>query len=129
VFLLGLSGVDIGNSYFLQRLIGLSRASEIIYTARFVDAQEAERIGLVSRVVPDEKLMDEATALARVLINKSPLGLRLTKSSINANINAPNLESALAIENRAQVICMSTTDPREGIAAFFEKRDPKYPRR
>nr|MDO8081020.1 enoyl-CoA hydratase-related protein [Candidatus Freyarchaeota archaeon] len=129
VFLLGLSGVDVGNSYFLPRLIGLSRAAEIIYTARFVDAQEAERIGLVSRVVPDEKLMDEAIALARVLISKSPLGLRLTKSSINANINAPNLEAALAIENRAQVICMCTTDPREGITAFFEKRDPKYPRR
>ncbi|MGQ9722164.1 MAG: enoyl-CoA hydratase/isomerase family protein [Candidatus Jordarchaeum sp.] len=129
VFLLGLSGVDIGNSYFLPRLIGLSRAAEIIYTARFVDAQEAERIGLVSRVVPDEKLMDEAIALAKVLVAKSPLGLRLTKSSINVNINAPNLESALAIENRTQALCMNTTDPREGITAFFEKRDPKYPRR
>ncbi len=129
VFLLGLSGVDIGNSFFLPRLIGLSRAAEIIYTARFVDAQEAERIGLVSRVVPDEKLMDEATALAKVLISKSPLGLRMTKSSLNININAPNLESALALENRTQAICMNTTDPHEGIAAFFEKREPKYPRR
>ncbi|MFB0562544.1 MAG: enoyl-CoA hydratase/isomerase family protein [Candidatus Lokiarchaeia archaeon] len=129
VFLLGLSGVDIGNSFFLPRLIGLSRAAEIIYTARFVEAQEAERIGLVSRVVPDEKLMDEAIALAKDLITKSPLGLRLTKSSINVNILAPNLESALAIENRSQAICMGTKDPQEGITAFFEKRDPKYPRR
>lgn len=129
VFLLGLSGVDIGNSFFLPRLIGLSRAAEIIYTARFVEAQEADRIGLVSRVVPDEKLMDEAIALAKDLINKSPLGLRLTKSSLNVNINAPNLESALAIENRAQSICMGTQDPKEGITAFFEKREPKYPRR
>jgi enoyl-CoA hydratase/carnithine racemase len=129
VFLLGLSAVDIGNSFFLPRLIGLSRAAELIYTARFVEAQEAERIGLVSRVVPDEKLMDEAKALAKVLITKSPIGLRLTKSSLNVNINAPNLESALAIENRAQSICMGTTDPKEGITAFFEKRDPQYPRR
>ncbi len=129
VFLLGLSGVDIGNSYFLPRLVGWSRAAEIIYTARFVDAQEAERIGLVSRVVPDDKLMDEAIAMAKILVAKSPLGLRLTKSSININFNAPNLETALAMENRAQVICMGTTDPKEGIAAFFEKREPRYPRR
>nr|MDO8134463.1 enoyl-CoA hydratase-related protein [Candidatus Njordarchaeum guaymaensis] len=129
VFLLGLSAVDIGNSYFLPRLIGLSRAAEIIYTARFVDAQEAERIGFVSRVVPDEKLMDEALTLAKILLSKSPLGLRLTKSSINANISAPSLEAALEIENRAQVLCMATKDMNEGIASFMEKREPKYPRR
>jgi enoyl-CoA hydratase len=129
VFLLGLSAVDVGNSYFLPRLVGLSRATEILYTARFVDAQEAERIGLVSRVVPDDKLMDEALALARVLNSKSPLGMRLTKSSINANINAVNLEAALEMENRAQVICMGTSDMSEGVAAFFEKREPKYSRR
>ncbi|MHA1362030.1 MAG: enoyl-CoA hydratase/isomerase family protein [Candidatus Freyarchaeota archaeon] len=129
VFLLGLSGVDIGNSYFLPRLIGFSRAAEILYTARFVDAEEAERIGLVSRVVPDEKLMDEALALARVLISKSPLGLRLTKSSLNINLNAPSLEAALSLENRTLVVCMRTDDPQEGIRAFFEKREPKYPKR
>jgi enoyl-CoA hydratase len=129
VFLLGLSAVDIGNSYFLPRLIGLSRAAEIIYTARFVDAQEAERIGFVSRVVPDERLMEEALALAKILLGKSPLGLRLTKSSINANISAPSLEAALEIENRAQVLCMASKDMNEGIAAFMEKREPKYPKR
>nr|MDO8098585.1 enoyl-CoA hydratase-related protein [Candidatus Njordarchaeota archaeon] len=129
VFLLGLSAVDIGNSYFLPRLIGLSRAAEIIYTARFVDAQEAEKIGFVSRVVPDDKLMDESLGLARILLSKSPLGLRLTKSSMNANIGAPGLDAALEIENRAQVICMASKDMNEGIAAFMEKREPKYPRR
>jgi enoyl-CoA hydratase len=129
VVLLGLSAVDIGNSYFLPRLIGLSRAAEILYSARFVDAQEAERIGFVSKIVPDDKLMDEALALAKTLTRNSPLGLRLTKSSINANLSAANLETALEIENRAQVLSMTSVDMNEGIAAFMEKREPKYPRR
>jgi enoyl-CoA hydratase len=129
VFLLGLAAVDIGNSYFLPRIIGLSRAAEIIYTARFVDAQEAEKIGFVSKVVPDEKLIEEALSLAKTLLGRSPLGLRLTKSSINANIGASSLEAALEMENRAQVLCMTSKDMNEGIAAFMEKREPKYPKR
>ncbi len=126
---IGMSGTDVGSSYFLPRLIGLSRAAEILYTGRFVDAQEAERIGFVSRVVPDDKLMEAALELAREMLKKTPLGLRLTKEAINMNIDAPSLEAALYLENRNQVVCMSTKDIFEALTAFMEKRSPKYGKR
>jgi enoyl-CoA hydratase len=124
-----MSGTDVGSSYFLPRLIGLSRAAEILYTGRFVDAQEAERIGFVSKVVPDDKLMEAALELAREMLKKTPLGLRLTKEAINMNIDAPSLEAALYLENRNQVVCMSTKDVFEALMAFMEKRSPKYGKR
>ncbi|MEM2958845.1 MAG: enoyl-CoA hydratase-related protein [Candidatus Jordarchaeaceae archaeon] len=126
---IGMSGTDVGSSYFLPRLIGLSRAAEILYTGRFVDAREAERIGFVSKVVPDDKLMEAALELAREMLKKTPLGLRLTKEAINMNIDAPSLEAALYLENRNQVVCMSTKDVFEALMAFMEKRSPKYGKR
>ena len=126
---IGLTGTDMDTSYFLPRLKGLSRASEILYTGRFVNAQEAERIGFVSRVVPDDKLLESAMDLARELPKKSPLGLRLTKETINQNIDAPNLEAAILLENRNQTICMSTRDFSEGVTAFSERRNPIYGKR
>jgi len=126
---IGLTGTDMDTSYFLPRLKGLSRASEILYTGRFVNAQEAERIGFVSRVVPDDKLLESAMDLARELLKKSPLGLRLTKETINQNIDAPNLEAAILLENRNQTICMSTRDFSAGVTAFSERRNPIYGKR
>jgi len=126
---IGMSGTDVGSSYFLPRLIGLSRAAEILYTGRFVDAEEAERIGFVSRVVPDDKLLETALELAGEMLKKSPLGLRLTKEAINQNIDAPSLEAALLLENRNQVVCMNTKDIFEAFTAFFEKRTPRYGKR
>ncbi len=124
---IGVSGCDLGSSYFLPRLIGLSRASEILYTGRFFDANEADRIGFVSQVVPPTKLMEKAIELAEeMLLTKSPLGLRLTKEGINMNMDAPSLESAIFLENRNQVITASTKDSPEGVISFFEKRKPKY---
>ncbi|MGQ9722162.1 MAG: enoyl-CoA hydratase/isomerase family protein [Candidatus Jordarchaeum sp.] len=126
---IGMSGTDVGSSYFLPRLIGLSRAAEILYTGRFVDAQEAERIGFVSRVVPDDKLMEAALELAREMLKKTPLGLRLTKEAINMNIDAPSIEAAIYLENRNQAVCMGTKDIFEALMAFMEKRSPKYGKR
>ncbi|MHA1650852.1 MAG: enoyl-CoA hydratase/isomerase family protein [Candidatus Helarchaeota archaeon] len=124
---IGVSGCDLGSSYFLPRLIGLSRAAEILYTGRFFDAEEADRIGFVSRVVHPTKLIETAINLAEeMLLTKSPLGLRLTKEGINKNIDAPSLEAAIFLENRNQVISASTKDASEGVLAFFEKRKPKY---
>ena len=123
---LGLSGCDFGSSYFLPRLIGLSRAAEILYTGRFFDATEAEKIGFVSKVVAPEELMKAAQELAEELLTKSPLGLRATKEVINLSIDAPSLEAAVLIENRNQVITGNTKDVMEGISSFFEKRKPKY---
>lgn len=126
---IGMSGTDLGSSYFLPRLIGLSRAAEIMYTGRFVESQEAERIGFVSKVVPDDKLLEAALDLAREMLKKSPLGLRLTKEGINQTIDAPSLEAAIYLENRTQAVCMNTSDTIEGVMSFLEKRSPKYGKR
>ena len=123
----GFSGSDLGSSYYLPRLIGMSRAAEILYTGRFVDAFEAEKIGLVLNVVEEENLLDMAIELAENLLHKSPLGLRMTKQAINSSLDSPSLESILQLENRAQMLCSASDDIMEGVQSFFEKRDPKYP--
>lgn len=123
---IGLSGCDMGSSYFLPRIIGFSRAAEYLYTGRVIDAATADRIGLVSRVVPEEKLMDAAVELAEEMLLTSPFGLRMTKEAYNLNVDAPSLESALNIENRNQSLLSFTEDHREGGLAMFQKRKPVY---
>ena len=119
---LGLSGGELGTTYFLPRLVGSSRAAEILYTGRPVDAEEAERIGLISRVVEDEALLDTAFETARVMLSKSVMGLRLTKEAYTMNLNAPNLETAVELENRNQSICAFTPDFKAAIDAFMGKK-------
>lgn len=123
----GLSAGDVGSTYFLPRLLGLSRAAEILYTGREVSAEEAERIGYVSRVVPEGKALDEALTLARTMLTKSPFGLRMTKEVLNQNIDAPSLESAIYLENRTQSLAVLTGDFRIAMEAFREKRPPEFP--
>lgn len=124
---IGFSGSDLASSYHLPRFIGMSRAAEILYTGRFIDADEADKIGLVSRVVEEEKLLDSALSIAEELLKKSPLGLRMTKQAINLSLNSPSLDTIIELENRAQMLCSTSDDLTEGAQAFFEKRDPKYP--
>jgi enoyl-CoA hydratase/carnithine racemase len=123
----GFSGSDLGSSYHLPRLIGMSRAAEILYTGRFVDAYEAEKIGLVLNVVEESKLLDTGIELAESLLHKSPLGLRMTKQALNLSLDSPSLDTILQLENRAQMLCSASDDIMEGIQSFFEKREPKYP--
>ncbi len=123
---IGVSGADCGSTYWLPRVIGFSDAAEIIYTGKDVDAKEAERIRLVSRVVPDSNILEEALIIARNMINKSVLGLRLTKQALNINIDAPSLESAIELENQTQNVASQSIDAREASMAFFEKREPKF---
>lgn len=123
---IGLSGSDVGTSYFLPRLIGLSRASEILTTGRFVDSIEAERIGFISKIVQNGELFQKGLELAEELLHKSPLGLRLTKQAINLSMDAPSLELMTQLENRNQDLTSTSKDVKEGISSFFEKRDPKY---
>jgi enoyl-CoA hydratase len=104
---INLSGGELGSSYFLPRLIGTVKASEILMTGRTVEAEEADRIGLISRLVGDQELMEVSLETARVLLNKSPIGLRMTKEAITQNLNAPSLEAAVDLENRNQSICFS----------------------
>ena len=125
---IGLSGSDCGTSYFLPRLIGLSRATEILYTGRFVDAEEALRIGLVLKVVEgdESKLLEAAIEIAENLLTKSPIGLRMTKEAINLSQDSPSLETIIQLENRAQSLCSSSSDMMTAVMAFFKKEPPKY---
>ncbi len=123
---IGLSGCDMGSSYFLPRLIGFSRGAEYLYTGRVIDADAAVRLGLVSRVVADEELENAAIALAEEMLQNSPFGLRMTKEAYNLNVDAPSLESAINIENRNQSLLACTQDHREGGSAMFEKRKAVY---
>jgi len=101
---LDLSGCDIGVSYTLPKLIGTTRAAEMIFTARHVGADEAERIGLVSEVVDDERLLTRAREIADILLSYSPFGLEMTKQVFRANLDAANVEAAIALENRTQIL-------------------------
>ena len=123
---IGLSACDIGVSYFLPRLVGVSVASELMMTGRFINAARAERVGLVSEVVPDEKLEAAAQPYIDDMLTTSPLGLRLTKECLNMSVDAGSLEAAIAMEDRNQILCAQTKDFREGISAFLGKRAPEY---
>jgi enoyl-CoA hydratase/carnithine racemase len=123
---IGLSACDVGVSYLLPRLVGSSLASELMLTGRFIHAERARDLGLVSTVVPDEDLEAAARSLAGEMLATTPLGLRLTKECLQASIDAGSLEQAIAIEDRNQVLCVQTADFREGISAFLEKRTPRY---
>lgn len=123
---IGLTGCDMGSSYFLPRLVGLSMASELLLTGRFVEADEALRIGLVSRVVPDDRLEAAAAPLVEAMLANAPLGLRLTKEGLGFAVDAPSLDAAMALEDRQQVLAAQTLDHREALAAFLERRPPRW---
>lgn len=122
---IGLTGCDIGISYFLPRAVGASNAAEMMMGGRFVDAERALRIGLVSAVVPTAELDAAGSTLAEEMIAMSPLGLRLTKEGLNMAQDAGSLEAVIALEDRGQVMCLGPFI-EEGAAAFMEKRAPNY---
>lgn len=123
---IGLSACDMGTSYFLPRLVGTSVAAELMLTGRFIHAERALATGLVSEVVAQDKLGDAVKPYLKEMLTTSPMGLRLTKEGLNMAIDANSLESAMAIENRNQILCSQTQDAKEGMTAFLEKRDPVY---
>jgi enoyl-CoA hydratase len=123
---LGLSACDMGVSYFLPRLVGVSVASELMLTGRFIHADRALATGLVSEVVPKDKLEEAARGYVADMLRTSPLGLKLTKDCLNHAVDAGSLEAAIAIEDRNQILCVQSPNFVEGVAAFLEKRDPKY---
>ena len=123
---IGLSACDIGVSYFLPRLVGVSVASELLLTGRFIDADRALRVGLVSEVVVDDKMEEAARPYIDEMLTTSPLGLRMTKECLNMSVDAGSLEAAIAMEDRNQILCAQTGDFSEGVRAFLEKRRPAY---
>ncbi|MGO8872271.1 MAG: enoyl-CoA hydratase-related protein [Acidimicrobiales bacterium] len=122
----GLSGTELGVSWLLPRAVGTSHSSEILLTGRRVDADEALRIGLVSRVVPDEDLLDVATEMATGMCAFSPFGLALTKDTLWSSLEVGSLRAAVDLENRTQLLAGHTGNLQEATAAFKEKRPPVY---
>lgn len=114
-----------GGTQRLLRLVGKAKAMEMILTGDVIDAQEAYRIGLVNKVVPQGELMAQAKDLARKLASKPPLALRAAKDTINSGSNL-SLAEGLEYENKMFAICCGTEDKKEGITAFLEKRKPTF---
>ena len=123
----GLSGADMGALYLLPRIVGLGKATELVYFGDTIDAQEAHRIGLANRVVPGESLMDEAYKWANRLKDGPLYALGVTKELLEYEANI-DLETALEIEAMAQARCMETPDFIEGYNAFIEKRPLQFNR-
>ncbi len=123
---IGLSGCEMGASYHLPRLVGSSVAAELLYTGRFIDAERALRVGLVSEVVPMDGLEAAGQALADDMLATAPLGLRLTKECFWAAVDGNDLPSVVALEDRNQVLTVANGDLAEGMQAFLEKRRPNY---
>jgi len=122
----GFSACDMGCSYFLPRLIGASLAAQYMLTGRFIHAEQALQHGLVAEVVADEQLEAAAQPWIDDMLRTTPIGLRMTKDGLTHNIDAPGLESAMAMEDRQQTLAALTEDCREAQRAFFEKREPVY---
>lgn len=116
---------DSGATWFLPRLVGQAKAAELALVADPVDAAEALRIGLVSRVVPGDQLMTEARTLADRLAEGAPLALSLTKGALDRSLTI-GLDEALAGEAKLQGIAGASADHAEGLAAFREKRPPRF---
>lgn len=123
---IGLGGCDMGSSYFLPRLVGSSLASELILTGKFIDAQRALALGLVSQVVEPGRMEAAIKEDLQLMLTNSPIGLRLSKEALNVNIDIGSLEAAIALEDRNQILCSLTADAKEGMAAFAERRTPEY---
>jgi enoyl-CoA hydratase len=114
-----------GGTQRLPRLIGLARAKDWILTGDIYDAQEAWRVGLVSKVVPQGQLMDTSREVAKKILARAPLAVRLAKMSLNQASRAP-LDAGLTIETLVQAILFESKDKYEGMTAFLEKRKPAF---
>jgi enoyl-CoA hydratase len=114
-----------GGSQRLPRLVGMGWAAEMVFTGESIDAATAERIGLVNRVVPADRLLEETRALARKILDKSPAAIALAKACLRASMEMP-LSAGLDFETAAFGVVGSTHDKEEGMRAFIEKRKPTW---
>ena len=115
----------IGGTQRLTRFVGKSKSMDMNLTGRFMDAEEAERSGLVSRVVPTAKLMPEVMAIARKIAEKSQVAVKAAKECVNRSYET-TLREGLQFERRLFHALFSTEDKKEGMAAFLEKREPQF---
>ena len=114
----GLTGTDIGVTYLLPRLIGASRAFDLIVTGRTVDADTAEHLGIVSQVFDDDGFLDTALGMAEGIAAYTVIGLRMTKEVMWANLDTPNMAACIALENRNQTIAGSSAEVQEYMRAY-----------
>ncbi|MFC5747205.1 enoyl-CoA hydratase/isomerase family protein [Actinomadura rugatobispora] len=122
----GLSACDIGASWLLPRIVGFSRASEILLTGRDIDAREALEIGLASSVHEPQDLLAAAIEKAELIVSNSPMGVWMTKEVLWSNLEIPSLRAGIDLENRTQILCSLTKDHREAVSSFLEKRPAEY---
>ena len=124
---IGVSNCDMGTSWLLPRLIGASRAHELMLTGRRVDADEALNIGLVADVVPDEELARRALEAAEQIATLATWGVRLTKQGMWTALELPSELAAIEYEDRQQIMSTFGVAPPEAVSAFLEKRPAKFP--
>lgn len=117
--------LDCGATFLMPRLVGTAKSFELMYTGDVIDAKEAERIGLVNKVVPHDSLMDEVNALAERLAKGPPLALAYIKRAIHDRL-INSFEQQLYFESYAQNLCFTTEDFKEGINSFFSKYEPHF---
>jgi enoyl-CoA hydratase len=122
----GISGCDMGTSYYLPRLVGAARSAELLLTGREFDAQEALHMGLVSDIVPPADLLNRALTTARLISENSPLAVWMTKETMWQTVDAPSLRSALDMENRTQILCTASGEAAAAFLAFAERRRPEW---
>jgi enoyl-CoA hydratase/carnithine racemase len=121
----GLAGCDMGACAILPRIIGQGRASELLFTGRFMTAEEGESWGFHNRLVEPERLLDDAGGLARGLASGPTFAHGITKTQLNQEWNV-SLETAIEMEAQAQALCMATNDFRRAFEAFAAKRTPEF---
>jgi enoyl-CoA hydratase/carnithine racemase len=121
----GLAGADMGAAFLLPRVVGLSKATEMLYTGDFVSAEDAHKIGLYNKVVQPSELETETIRWAERLAAGPAVALGMTKAALNRELDM-SLEMALEAEAEAQAICMLNPDFREAYQAFKEKRAPQF---
>ena len=122
----GLTSTELAASWLLPRLVGAAHSNDMLLTGRRIDAADALRIGLVSRVLAEPELMPTVLEVAAGMCEFSPYGLQMTKEIVWVNLENPSLASAIEIEDRNQLMLGFTENLQEAIRAFDQKRDPVY---
>ncbi|MCP3988378.1 MAG: enoyl-CoA hydratase/isomerase family protein [Actinomycetia bacterium] len=122
----GISGCEMGLSYFLPKIVGAARAFEWMLTGRTIEADEALEAGLVSRVVDAEGLVEAAVQLGQEIAALAPMAVSTTKEVMWANLQAASLDHALSLESRNQIMVRNTADAAEARASFLERRNPEF---